>query len=158
MIVLGVDPGYDRAGFALVEESGGKFKLIHSECAETNSKDNFEKRLWEITDRYKKLIEKYKPDFCAIELLFVAKNKKTAMQVAEVRGALLYTTEDKKLKVLQFTPKEIKSMVCGDGSAEKQQIYKMVSLLIPTLPKGKKDDEYDAVAVSISGLLAKGGS
>jgi crossover junction endodeoxyribonuclease RuvC len=78
MIILGIDPGYDRIGIAVIEDKS----LLHSECFLTSAKDDFHTRLKNIGQRVKEIIERYSPKILAIESLFITKNHKTAMKVA----------------------------------------------------------------------------
>jgi crossover junction endodeoxyribonuclease RuvC len=150
MKILGIDPGYDRLGIAVVE---GKV-LLHSECFETNSKDTFHTRLKEIGLRVREIINEYEPDVLAIESLFITKNQKTAMKVAEARGVISYEACLKDIPIHEYSPPQIKVAVTGHGGSDKTQIIKMIPLLIKINKKNstKKiiDDEYDAIAVALT--------
>src|SRR5580692_11834564 len=89
MNVLGIDPGYGRCGMAVVERENGKDRLLFSECIETKATDEFVFRLSAVVEGCAKLIEKYGPTALAIEKLYFNANQKTAMRVAEARGALI---------------------------------------------------------------------
>ena len=89
MRVLAIDPGFGRCGVAVLEKINHKETLLHSGCVETFSKTPFPERLHEVVSACEKLMKKYKPDAVALEKLYFSTNQKTAMQVAEVRGALI---------------------------------------------------------------------
>ena len=90
----------------------------------------------------------------ALEEIFFEKNAKTAMQVAEVRGALIYIAAAQGLKIYHYTPGEVKIAVTGYGGSDKRAIAAMVPKLL-RLPGGKKlDDELDAIAVGITCLAS----
>jgi crossover junction endodeoxyribonuclease RuvC len=150
MKILGIDPGYDRVGIAIVE---GK-TLLHSECFLTSSKDDFHVRLKEIGMRIKEIIETYSPDLLALESLFITKNQKTAMKVAEARGVIAYEASLKEIPIHEYSPPQIKVAVTGHGGSDKNQIIKMIPLLIKMSDKNKSkkiiDDEYDAIAVALT--------
>lgn len=149
-LVIAVDPGYDRFGIAVLEKkSDGNVKLIYSNFTQTNSKENFIPRLHTVIGEFKKIINQYKPQFLAIETLFFSNNQKTAMHVAEVRGAVLYIAKEFGLKIMEIHPLKIKQAITGDGKSDKNQIIKMIELLTG-LNKKTKDDEYDAIAVGIA--------
>lgn len=151
MKVLGIDPGYERLGIAVVEkESGQKEKLLYSACFKTSPKEPHHKRLGMIGEEMERVIKEFSPDVLAIETLFFNSNQKTAMMVSEARGVLLYTSTKNNLEIKEFTPLQIKVAVTGNGRSDKQGIIKMIPLLI-TLEKSKRlDDEYDAIAVALT--------
>ena len=152
MRVLGIDPGYGRCGMAVVERERGKDRLIFSECVETDSGEEFAARLSRVTKECERLIEKYVPEAFAIEKLFFNANQKTAMRVAEVRGALIQCASRAGLDISEYTPGQIKSAVSGFGKADKKQIAAMLHLLIDIPKATRLDDEYDAIAVAVTHL------
>ncbi|MEK7531961.1 MAG: crossover junction endodeoxyribonuclease RuvC [Patescibacteria group bacterium] len=157
MRILSVDPGYDKLGFAILEERERKPFLVHSECFRTKREMCFEERLFFLGKRCAFLIEKYSPEEFAMETLFFSNNAKTAMHVAEVRGALLYLAMEKRLLVFEYAPQTIKSAVSSYGRGEKGQISRMVERLIDVPHKITEDDEYDAIAVGLTHLASRKG-
>ncbi|MSR70602.1 crossover junction endodeoxyribonuclease RuvC [Candidatus Kaiserbacteria bacterium] len=155
MRVLAFDPGYERLGAAVLEKENGKKEiLLHSECIRTSAKLDFSKRLMELGAAAEALIKKWKPDAVALEEVFFEKNAKTAMQVAEVRGALAYIAASKGLVVHHYTPGEVKIAVTGYGRASKADILLMVPKLLALPPRVRLDDEVDAIAVGITCLAS----
>lgn len=151
MRVLSIDPGYERLGIAIIEKNNtGKEQLIYSDCFRTSPKDLFETRLLLIGKEIERLLEEYRPDGFAVENLFLSNNQKTAMRVAEVRGVLIYLASKASLKIKEMTPLQIKLAVTGDGKSSKDQIIRMVNLLIKIPNKKMLDDEYDAIAVGLA--------
>ncbi len=146
MIILGIDPGYDRVGIAVIENRS----LLYSECLLTSQKDDFYTRLKNIGLRIREIIEQYSPQILAIESLFITKNHKTAMKVAEARGVISYEARIAGMNIYEFSPPQIKVAVTGHGSSDKSQIIKMIPLLIKMKHKKALDDEYDAIAVAIT--------
>ncbi len=152
MIILGVDPGYDRLGVAILKkEVGSKELILFSDCILTDKKSSFENRLLFLGEALGVLIKKWKPTHLAIEKLFFTKNQKTAMDVAETRGVIIYLAAQSGMVIHEYTPGEIKAAVTGYGSATKEQVSLMVTKLI-ALPRAPKyDDEYDALAAALTG-------
>lgn len=146
MRILGIDPGYDRVGIAVIEDG----ILIHSECFSTSSKDDFHKRLKEIGQKINKTIGKFSPDIMAIESLFITKNQKTAMKVAEARGVISYEACLREIPIHEYSPPQIKVAITGHGGSDKAQIIKMIPLLLKIKVKKALDDEYDAIAVALT--------
>lgn len=152
MRVLAVDPGYERCGVAVVENESGKETLLYSSCIQTAKELPFNERLAIVVKEFDQLIGEYSPDSVAIEKLYFNTNQKTAMNVSEVRGALIASATMKNLTVGQYTPAQIKVAVAGHGGADKRQIIDMVSRLIKIDKEIKFDDEYDAIAVGLTHL------
>lgn len=157
-IVLGIDPGFERLGLAVIEkEKFGKEKIIYSTCVITKKENHFNDRLKIIGDSVKDIIKKYKPNEVAIEKLFFTTNQKTVMGVSEVRGACLYIAISNNLIIGEYTPLQIKIAITGYGRAEKKDVLKMVEKLID-IPKDlsaqagikKLDDEIDAIAIALT--------
>lgn len=152
MRVLGVDPGYGRCGFAILEKTDGRERLVFSTCVETSPKDEFPRRLVEVVRALERVISKYAPDAVALEKLFVTKNQKTAMRVSEARGALIHAATQTGIPVFEYTPSEVKSASTGNGRADKESVIKMLHALVTIRPDIRHDDEYDAIAVGITHL------
>lgn len=151
MILLGIDPGYDRCGFAILEkDTHGTETLLHSECFETDSSLAFEERLFAVGAQFEALVATHRPNVCAIEKVYFSSNQKTAMHVAEVRGMLLYLTKRYNLTLAEYTPNEIKVAIAGDGRADKKQVIFMLPKLLKISKKIKHDDEYDAIATALT--------
>ena len=152
MKILGIDPGYERLGIAVLEKNTGdkKESIIFSECFKTSAKLEFTERLYLIGNEIKRVIKKYKPDILAIETLFLNTNQKTVMRVAEVRGAAIYEGKQNKLKIFEANPLQIKIATTGYGRATKEQMMKMLKILLEINSSVKSDDELDAIAIALT--------
>lgn len=151
MIIISVDPGYEKLGIAIIEkEKKGKEKLLFSECFKTDKKLLHEERLFLVGEEIQKIISKYAPSSLAIENLFINTNQKTAMKVSETRGVILYIAKKNGLSVAEFSPPQIKLAVSGNGHSDKKSMMKMIPMLINMEKFIKEDDEYDAVAVGLT--------
>ncbi len=155
MKVIGIDPGYERVGVAIVEKNiRSKEILLYSDCIRTNKNLSHAERLAIIARDLEKIIADYTPDVLAAETLFFETNQKTAMNVAEARGVILAAGALRDLKVLEYSPLQIKVAVTGDGRADKKQIMRMIPLLLHLPKKKMLDDEYDAIAVALTCLAS----
>jgi crossover junction endodeoxyribonuclease RuvC len=103
-----------------------------------------------INQQNDQIIKKYKPDILAVEKLFFTKNQKTAMQVAETRGMILFVGAMENLPIIEFTPLEIKIAITGYGKAEKRQVQEMVKSILKLSKLPKSDDEIDAIATALT--------
>src|SRR3989338_7820237 len=163
MRVLGIDPGISRTGWgviavqnsALRRSSGQEFRVQNYGCIETDAKEKVEKRLEEIYTEILTLIEKYSPDELAIEELFFNTNSKTAFVVGQARGVVLLAGAQKKIKIGIYTPLQVKIAVSGYGSAEKEQVGKMVKTILGLQSIPKPDDTADALAVGLTHLFSR---
>lgn len=152
MRVLAIDPGYGRCGVALLEKVDGKAVWIYSDCIETSAKDAFPERLAAVASACAILVKKHKPDALAMERLFFNSNQKTAMHVAEVRGAILHVAATAELPSFEYTPGQVKSATTGYGKADKKQVTSMLHMLLKIEKEVQHDDEYDAIAVGVTHL------
>lgn len=152
MRILGIDPGYERLGVAILEKnkSDKKEDVIFSECFKTSAKLEFTERLKLIGEEVKNIIKKYKPEVLAIETLFLNTNHKTVMKVAEARGVVLYEAACGGLEIFEASPPQIKIATTGYGKANKEQIIKMVKILVNIENSKTSDDELDAIAIALT--------
>lgn len=149
--ILGIDPGYERLGIAIIEKrSGGRETLLYSDCFHTSAQDDIAVRFAHIGLEVSRIIAEYRPHALAIETLFVTKNQKTAMRVAEARGIIIYEATKAGMPVSEYSPMQIKSAIAGDGTSDKARVAKMIHLLINMPDKNALDDEYDAIAVALT--------
>ena len=151
MRILSIDPGYERVGIAIIEKmEKGKPELVFSECFITDKKLPFPERLTLIGSRLEHIIHDYSPSILAIETLFFNTNQKTAMQVSEARGVMVYCAKKNGLEVCQYTPLQIKNALTGYGRASKDQVDQMTRQLINIHKEIKYDDEMDAIATGLT--------
>ncbi|MEK7460478.1 MAG: crossover junction endodeoxyribonuclease RuvC [Patescibacteria group bacterium] len=149
MRIIAIDPGYERLGIAILEKTT-KEHLLFSECFKTPSSLPFVERLELVGREVARVVKEFSPEVLAIENLFISNNQKTAMRVAEVRGAILYQARLLGLGVYEYTPLQIKTATTGYGKATKAQVASLVGKIIPEAKSLKQDDEVDAVAIGIT--------
>jgi crossover junction endodeoxyribonuclease RuvC len=152
MRILGIDPGFERLGVAILEKNktDKKERVIFSECFKTSAKLEFPERLKLIGEEVRGVIKKYKPEVLAIETLFLNTNQKTVMHVAEARGVVIYEAAQVGLKIFEASPPQIKIATTGYGRSDKMQINKMVKILVELDKSKASDDELDAVAIALT--------
>jgi crossover junction endodeoxyribonuclease RuvC len=149
--VLAIDPGFDRMGMAVVEGDPSKPTLVWSDCI-IPPKGTVEERLAAVYAAASGAIETYSPDVFAVETLFFSTNVKTALGVAEARGAVLAAAGAARCRVVECSPQEVKLAVTGYGASDKKAVASMIPRLITLPPKKRLDDELDAIALGISAL------
>ncbi len=150
MIILGIDPGFDRVGIAVLKKERGTETLLYSACFTTDRTADFIDRLAAVGGEIGRVIEAHSPDTLAIENLFLSNNQKTAMRVAEARGAIIYEAARRGLSVHEYTPLQIKSALTGYGKATKDQVTFMAGKILTLDLSSKIDDECDAIAIALT--------
>ena len=155
LIVLGIDPGYDRIGWAIGKGLGSKPEIIDFGCIQTNKKEEIFDRYQFIENKLQKIIEQYQPQELAIETLFFSKNKKTALQVSEARGVILSCCTRNKLNIFEYFPNQIKLAVTGNGQATKAAMEKMIHLQLDIPRKKIIDDAIDAIGIVLTHAVTR---
>lgn len=151
MIILGIDPGYAIVGFGIIEKTKNETKVLDYGVIETFKTEKMPDRIKKIYDGINFLIDKYKPDYFAMEELFYHSNQKTIINVAMARGVTLLAAAQKlgTDKLFEYTPLQIKQALTGQGRAEKQQVQYMVQAILRLKSIPKPDDAADALAVAL---------
>lgn len=147
-IILGIDPGLADTGYGIIERNK-ELKYIDHGCIKTKKGLAMEKRLEEIYKELRKVIKKYSPDVIAVEKLFFCKNVKTALSVGQAKGVILLTASQANAEIYEFTPLQVKQAVVSYGQASKQQVQKMVKLILNLKEIPKPDDAADALGIAI---------
>ncbi len=155
MRILAIDPGFDRMGLAVLEGDPSRPTHIWSDCV-MPPKGAAEERLAVIHDAVRDAVAQHQPDRVAIESLFWStNNKRSALGVAEARGAALSAAAEAGLSVSEHSPQQVKLAVTGYGNADKKAVAAMVPRLISLPPKKRLDDELDAIALGICALSTR---
>jgi len=148
MIILGIDPGYALTGWGVLEVKDNVSLVIDYGFIKTNN-PNINQKIYDICNALEDIIKKYKPDESAIEEVFFSKNKKTAISVAQIRGAIIFVLMKKNIPVFGYTPLQVKQSVVGYGRATKNQVQNMVKILLNLNTIPKPDDVADALAIGV---------
>jgi len=147
MRVIGIDPGIERTGFAVLEMNRGKATLLDVGCIKTDKKFSFPQRLTQLVADLKSILRQWNPVAASIEHIFFSKNVKTAIKVSHARGVILETLEDHGIAITELYPAQVKMAMTGDCRADKLQIKKMVQYTLGL--KLKNDDAADAIACAM---------
>lgn len=145
MYILGIDPGIEKTGFAVMEiPAHGQPQLRDYGCIRTEKTQPLPTRLSLLAADLKTILAQWKPQAAGLEQLFFSRNVKTALTVSHARGVILETLEAHAVPVREFNPSHIKMSVTGSGRADKKQIRKMLEILFGI--DVKNDDTADAIA------------
>ena len=149
VIVLGIDPGVANTGYGVVAQHGGRLVALDGGVIETRSGVDAGARLATIHAAVAQLMDDYRPDAVAVEDLYFGTNARSAFAVGQARGVVLLAAGQRAIPSASYTPQQIKGAVCGSGRAAKDQVQRMVQVLLalPELPT--PDHAADALAVAI---------
>ena len=151
MRVLGIDPGSETTGWGVVEGdgSGRSYRLVEFGVVKLSTSASFSSRLLKICRGLEEVIDKLKPDACAIEEAFYAVNPKVTLKLGQVRGVALLVAESAALEIGEYSPRLVKQTVAGYGNADKRQVQEMVRVLLSLQAGPEPHDAADALAVAI---------
>ena len=147
--ILGIDPGLLHTGWAIIDVAGSARKYIASGVILPPTKIDFAERLAFIFNGINELCENFKPTECSIEIIFVNKNSKTTLLLGHASAAAITAVAVKDIPVFEYEPNKVKKALTGMGHADKEQIYKMLSILLP-IAHPKTADESDAIAIALT--------
>ena len=149
-IVLGIDPGLTRCGYAVLRVSGNtEVSMSALGVLSTSPEKDLPNRLAEIAREIEELLDEYQPSAVAVERIFFQSNVRTAMSVGQVSGLVLSAAASRNIEVVQYSPNQVKLALTGWGGADKAQVQKMVKerLKLNSIPKPA--DAADAAAIAL---------
>jgi crossover junction endodeoxyribonuclease RuvC len=149
MIVMGVDPGTAMTGYGVIALDGNRLRAVDYGCLETIPDRPLSERLLLIHEAVDDLLSTHRPGWIGVERLYFGRNVQTAFAVGQARGVVLLAAAQRGVPVLEYGPHEVKIAVTGYGRAPKDQVQRMVQVVLglDTLPR--PDDAADALAVAI---------
>lgn len=149
MRVLGIDPGSETTGWGVVEGDSRSYRLVEFGALKLKTSSTHASRLLKIFSGLEEIVDRLKPDACAIEEAFYAVNPKVVLKLGQVRGVALLVAERAALEIGEYAPRLVKQTVAGYGNADKRQVQEMVRILLslPTVPE--PHDAADALAAAI---------
>jgi len=148
VITIGIDPGTALLGYGVIE-SNDESKLIDYGVVETASSISMPDRLKFLHEAITELLARHRPDVLAVEQLFFARNVTTAISVGQARGVILLAAAQAGIRVVEYSPSEVKQAVVGYGKAEKSQMQEMVRIILDMDHPPHPDDAADALAVAL---------
>jgi len=149
VIILGIDPGTAALGYGIVERNGGSLRSIDHGCLVTSPDLPMPERLLAIHSLLDELLSLHQPAVVAVERLFFSRNAQTAIAVGQARGVVLLAAAQHGAPVREATPNEVKSAIAGYGAADKEQVQRMVQLVLGMSELPRPDDAADALAIAV---------
>ena len=150
MRILGVDPGSVTTGFGVIDYERGRLALVEQGAIRTRRGAELSERLVVIHDGVREVIARVKPQAIAVETPFAGNNVKSLIQLAHARGVVLLAAQYAAIELFEYSPRSVKSAIVGYGAAEKDQVAKLVRMLLPGCATLKMSpDASDALAIAI---------
>jgi crossover junction endodeoxyribonuclease RuvC len=149
VVILGIDPGSNVTGYGLIEQDGGRLRLLDAGAIRAGRGDALPARLRLIHDALAELLAQARPGEVAIESVFAARNAHSALVLGHARGVALLAVSLRDIPVVEYAPREVKLALTGHGAAGKEQVRFMVQRLL-ALPRAPASlDASDALAIAI---------
>ena len=149
MIIIGIDPGLARVGYGIIEVKRNEKTLLDCGIIETQKDQTEENRLLEIFMDLKELINKWKPDYAAVEKFFFYKSS-TTISVVQARGVIMMTLGSFNIPITEYSPAQIKLTITGFGKATKNDVLDSVMHSLKLDYPPKPDDSADALAIALT--------
>ena len=149
MIIIGIDPGLARVGYGIIEVKRNEKTFLDCGIIETQKDQTEENRLLEIFMDLKELINKWKPDYAAVEKYFFYKSS-TTISVVQARGVIMMTLGSFNIPITEYAPAQIKLTITGFGKATKKDILDSVMYNLKLDYPPKPDDSADALAIALT--------
>jgi crossover junction endodeoxyribonuclease RuvC len=149
VLILGIDPGSVHTGYGLVTQNGSRLETVACDRISCPRGMAVPQRLAFLSQGLAAVLADHTPDLAVLESPFHGLNPRSLIVLAQARGALIARLAGAGIEVLEYTPAEIKSAVTGNGRAGKQQVAKMVRLLLNLRDEGLAEDTTDALAAAI---------
>jgi len=149
MIVLGIDPGTANTGYGVVERRGSRLLALDGGVITTRPEAPPQIRLANIHRRVCELLDEHKVSVLAMEDVYFGRNVSSAFAVGQARGVVMLAAGQRRLPCVSYTPQQIKYAVCGSGRADKDQVMRMVQMLLSLESPPRPDHASDALAIAI---------
>ena len=149
MIILGIDPGSLNVGYGIIQVEKRKIVAAGCDTIKINPKLKLTDRLVQIHLGMDKIIAEYKPDIAVVETIFYGKNIKSAFTLGHARGVIMLALAQHDIKIEEYSPREVKKSVVGNGNASKEQVEYMVQKILNLSTKPKTEDAADALAIAL---------
>jgi crossover junction endodeoxyribonuclease RuvC len=149
VLILGLDPGSLHTGYGLIEKHGSSLAPVDAGRFSCPRDLDLPRRLAYLAGRLDEMVTGRRPDLAVLETPFHGMNARSLIVLAQARGALLAVLAGRGVEIREYSPAEVKSAVTGNGRADKDQVARMVCLLLSTRGEGWASDATDALALAI---------
>ncbi len=148
-VIMGVDPGSQLMGYAVIGIQKGSPQLLVMDVLKLTKEKDIYARLEMIHTKICALITQYKPSTFAIEAPFFGKNVQSMLKLGRAQGVAIAAAMQSKLLVTEYAPKKVKQSITGNGNADKDQVWKMLQIILHIEEKPQYFDATDALSVAL---------
>ena len=149
MIILGIDPGSRYCGYGLIEVQNNRIQAAGCDVIKIKENLSLPQKLTVIYKGISDVIREYRPDMAAVETIFYGKNIKSAFTLGHARGVILLALANSEITINEYSPREVKKSVVGNGNASKEQVQYMIGKILNLENKNISQDAADALAVAL---------
>ncbi len=149
MIILGIDPGSRYCGYGLIEIQNNRIQAAGCDVIKIKESLSLPQKLTVLYKGISDVIKEYKPDMAAVETIFYGKNIKSAFTLGHARGVILLALANSEITINEYSPREVKKSVVGNGNASKEQVQYMIGKILKLEKKNISQDAADALAVAL---------
>jgi len=157
VFVLGIDPGLSRCGYCVVDATNRRSRAVALGVLRTDPSSATPLRLAELVADVRLLLSEFRPVALAIERVLFQVNASTAMGVGQAAGVVMAEAASRGMDVAEYSPNEVKDAVAGYGGATKEQVQRMVQILLELPEPPRPADAADAAAVALTHVAVTGG-
>ena len=151
MIVLGIDPGSRHTGYGVIRAERGQEELIEYGVLHLDATKDHHWRLRHLFERLSSVVERCLPDECAVEMPVYGRNPQSMLKLGRAQAAAILTALTRDIPVQEYTPKEVKRAVTGNGNASKEQVWYMVKAILKI---DETNPEHGTLGLDASDALA----
>jgi crossover junction endodeoxyribonuclease RuvC len=152
MVIIGFDPGLSHTGYAVLNKEGNNINLVQCGLISPKRNKSLSERLFTIFSETNKLLEDFNPNLVVIENVFYGKNVQSAIKLGQAKASIMLSSEKYNIDMVDYTPREIKQSIVGNGAASKEQVEFMVKKIFKLDDSMlKRNDISDAIAVAWCG-------
>lgn len=148
MIIIGFDPGSRFCGYGIIQVEHKRIVAAGCDVIKLSPKIKLSGKLAELSQEISTIIDEYKPDIAVVETIFYGKNIQSAITLAHARGVILQACALSHIRVFEYSPREVKKAVTGNGNGSKLQVRQMIQKIIGLKEDIKSEDASDALAVA----------
>ncbi len=148
MIIIGIDPGSRYCGYGLIQMEGRRVLAAGCDVIDVTREKELPMRLRKLYEQISSILDEYKPELAAVESMFYHKQIKSIFTLGHARGVVLLALANKGIPLVEYSPREIKKSVVGNGNATKTQVRYMINQLYGLKESPRRDDAYDALAIA----------
>ncbi len=149
MRIMGIDPGTRRVGYGVIDKEGSDLRTVAFGTICTKPKTSLPGRLKVIFEQISSLINEHSPEVVAVEEVFAGKGSKSSIKIGEGRGVILLCAAIGGTTIAEYTATKVKMAVVGNGHASKEQVQKMVKVILGLAERPEAEDAADALAIAI---------